>query len=289
MNQPAVPQPTPRPPIPLPFHYAWLIVAVTFFASFNGAGIRGGPHRPDPSAGRGLRMVSIGHHFRDFPQSVSLRCGRAGGGLVSGQDRAAPGHADLADDALDGSGGHHFRDPVVAVLADMGSPGGVGGRRHVRCPLRFGGPSLVQRPARTRGGHTQQRQLHGPESSSSRSCCSSLPMSAGAWVPTCWWPAPPRRSRWSGCSCATNPRISAWSPTTRAPEPKRCRVVDKPATKPVEAEPAAPVMGIRDAVKTPTFCAPLRRVLHLRRHGQRTHRDPPASPYPGERVRQGSP
>ncbi len=40
MNHPASPQSKPRPPIPLPFHYAWLIVAVTFFASFNGAGIR---------------------------------------------------------------------------------------------------------------------------------------------------------------------------------------------------------------------------------------------------------
>ena len=40
MNHPASPDRQPRPPIPLPFHFAWLIVAVTFFASFNGAGIR---------------------------------------------------------------------------------------------------------------------------------------------------------------------------------------------------------------------------------------------------------
>ncbi len=40
MNHPARSDSRRRPPIPLPFHYGWLIVAVTFFASFNGAGIR---------------------------------------------------------------------------------------------------------------------------------------------------------------------------------------------------------------------------------------------------------
>ena len=40
MNHPARPHPQALPPIPVRFHYAWLIVAVTFFASFNGAGIR---------------------------------------------------------------------------------------------------------------------------------------------------------------------------------------------------------------------------------------------------------
>lgn len=40
MDYPAGPDAKPRPPISLPFHYGWLIVAVTFFASFNGAGIR---------------------------------------------------------------------------------------------------------------------------------------------------------------------------------------------------------------------------------------------------------
>ena len=40
MNHPAGPDTQARPPFRLPFHYAWLIVAVTFFASFNGAGIR---------------------------------------------------------------------------------------------------------------------------------------------------------------------------------------------------------------------------------------------------------
>ncbi len=40
MNHPASPDTPARPPLRLPFHYGWLIVAVTFFASFNGAGIR---------------------------------------------------------------------------------------------------------------------------------------------------------------------------------------------------------------------------------------------------------
>ncbi len=40
MNDPVSAEAKPRPPISLPFHYAWLIVVVTFFASFNGAGIR---------------------------------------------------------------------------------------------------------------------------------------------------------------------------------------------------------------------------------------------------------
>ncbi len=40
MNPPASPDTQARPPFRLPFHYGWLIVAVTFFASFNGAGIR---------------------------------------------------------------------------------------------------------------------------------------------------------------------------------------------------------------------------------------------------------
>jgi len=33
----------PRPPIPVSFHYGWLIIGVTFFASLNGAGIRAVP------------------------------------------------------------------------------------------------------------------------------------------------------------------------------------------------------------------------------------------------------
>ena len=40
MDYPGNPEAKPRPPISLPFHYGWLIVAVTFFSSFNGAGIR---------------------------------------------------------------------------------------------------------------------------------------------------------------------------------------------------------------------------------------------------------
>lgn len=33
----------PRPPIPVSFHYGWLIIGLTFFASLNGAGIRAVP------------------------------------------------------------------------------------------------------------------------------------------------------------------------------------------------------------------------------------------------------
>ena len=108
-------------------------------------------------------MGSLRHHVRDLHQPSALRRRRSGGGLGSGQIRAAPGHDDLADPALGGSVGHHSRVRVVAVLADLGSHGGVGGRRHVRRTLRFGGASLVQRPAGTRGGDSQQRQLFGTD------------------------------------------------------------------------------------------------------------------------------
>ena len=84
MNHPASPQAKPRTPVPLPFHYAWLIVAVTFFASFNGAGIRVVPtvliHPLEADFGWARSAITFGIS----PQSSALRSGRSGGGLVSG-------------------------------------------------------------------------------------------------------------------------------------------------------------------------------------------------------------
>ena len=79
MNNPVSAETKPRPPIPLPFHYAWLIVVVTFFASFNGAGIRVVPtvliHPLEADFGWARSAITFGFFFCLFRSLGEDLCG----------------------------------------------------------------------------------------------------------------------------------------------------------------------------------------------------------------------
>ena len=252
MNQPAVPQPTPRPPIPLPFHYAWLIVAVTFFASFNGAGIRVVPTvlilPLEEDFGWSRSAITFGISLNLFLYGAVAPV--AGWFL----DKIGPRRVMLTSLTMLSTG--LVATTFVTELWQYWLTWGV------LVGLGAGGMSGVLSASVAHRWFNARRGLAVGilSSGSSTGQIVFIPLMLFVVAYVGW-----RMGSYLLVACTATAVALVWLLMRDKPEDiglesynegpgaQAVPVVDKPATKPLEAEPAAPVMGIRDAVKTPTF------------------------------------
>ena len=252
MNQPASPGTGPRPPIPLPFHYAWLIVAVTFFASFNGAGIRVVPtvliHPLEADFGWARSAITFGI-------SINLLLYGVAAPFVGWiLDKYGPRRVMLASLALLSTG--LLCTTLVSQLWQFWLTWGV------MVGLGAGGMSGVLSASVAHRWFNARRGLAvGLLSSGSSSgqivfipfmlfIISFMGWRMGSYVLV-------------ACTAAAvtlvwllmrdKPSDIGLEPYNHGPASDQAPVVDKPAAKAEEAKPAGPVMGIKDAIKTPTF------------------------------------
>lgn len=252
MNHPASPQSETRPPIPLPFHYAWLIVAVTFFASFNGAGIRVVPtvliHPLEADFGWARSAITFGI-------SINLLLYGVAAPFVGWfLDKYGPRRVMLTSLTLLSLG--LLCTTFVSQLWQFWLTWGV------MVGLGAGGMSgVLSASVAHRWFNARRGQAVGILSSgSSTGQIVFIPFMLFIVAYTGW-----RMGSYILVACTATAVALVWllmrdkpeevglEPYNEGPGAVTAPVVDKSAAKPEEAKPAGPVMGIKDAVKTPTF------------------------------------
>ncbi|MDE0031135.1 MAG: MFS transporter [Deltaproteobacteria bacterium] len=252
MNQPATPDAKPRPPIPLPFHYGWLIVAVTFFASFNGAGIRVVPtvliHPLEADFGWARSAITFGI-------SINLLLYGVAAPIVGWVlDKYGPRKVMLTSLTLLSAG--LLCTTFVSQLWQFWLTWGV------MVGLGAGGMSgVLSASVAHRWFNARRGQAVGILSSgSSTGQIVFIPFMLWIIAYTGW-----RTGSYILVACTgaavllvwmlmrDNPQDIGLEPYNQGPGAQAVPPVDKTAVKTEEAKTAAPVMGIRDAIKTPTF------------------------------------
>ncbi len=252
MNQPANPGTGPRPPIPLPFHYAWLIVAVTFFASFNGAGIRVVPtvliHPLEADFGWARSAITLGISINLLLYGVAAP---VVGWIL---DKYGPRRVMLTSLTLLSVG--LLCTTFVSQLWQFWLTWGV------MVGLGAGGMSgVLSASVAHRWFNARRGQAVGILSSgSSTGQIVFIPFMLFIVAYTGW-----RMGSYILVACTAAAVTLVWllmrdkpedvglEPYNEGPGAVTAPVVDKAAAKPEEAKPAGPVMGIKDAIKTPTF------------------------------------
>ena len=252
MHHPASPQGQPRSPIPLPFHYAWLIVAVTFFASFNGAGIRVVPTvlilPLEEDFGWSRSAITFGISLNLFLYGAVAPV--AGWFL----DKIGPRRVMLTSLTMLATG--LVATTFVTQLWQYWLTWGV------LVGLGAGGMSGVLSASVAHRWFNARRGLAVGilSSGSSTGQIVFIPLMLFVVAYVGW-----RMGSYLLVACTATAVTLVWllmrdkpedvglEPYSERPGAQAAPVVDKPAAKPEEAKPAAPVMGIRDAVKTPTF------------------------------------
>jgi MFS family permease len=253
MNQPASPDTQPRPPIPLPFHYAWLVVAVTFFASFNGAGIRVVPT---------VLILPLEAEFGwarsaiTFGGSINLLLYGAAAPVVGWiLDKYGPRRVMMTSLTLLSAG--LLGTTLVSELWHFWLTWGV------LVGLGAGGMSGVLSASVAHRWFNARRGLAvgilSSGSSSGQIVFAPFMLLIIAYI---GW----RQGSYVLVACAATAVVLVWllmrdkpadvglEPYNEGPGAEKAPVVvDKPAAKPQAAESAGPVMGIRDAIKMPTF------------------------------------
>ena len=252
MNQPANPGTGPRPPIPLPFHYAWLIVAVTFFASFNGAGIRVVPtvliHPLEADFGWARSAITLGISINLLLYGVAAP---VVGWIL---DKYGPRRVMLTSLTLLSVG--LLCTTFVSQLWQFWLTWGV------MVGLGAGGMSgVLSASVAHRWFNARRGQAVGILSSgSSTGQIVFIPFMLFIVAYTGW-----RMGSYILVACTAAAVTLVWllmrdkpedvglEPYNEGPGAVTAPVVDKAAAKPEEAKPSGPVMGIKDAIKTPTF------------------------------------
>ena len=252
MNQPANPGTGPRPPIPLPFHYAWLIVAVTCFASFNGAGIRVVPtvliHPLEADFGWARSAITLGISINLLLYGVAAP---VVGWIL---DKYGPRRVMLTSLTLLSVG--LLCTTFVSQLWQFWLTWGV------MVGLGAGGMSgVLSASVAHRWFNARRGQAVGILSSgSSTGQIVFIPFMLFIVAYTGW-----RMGSYILVACTAAAVTLVWllmrdkpedvglEPYNEGPGAVTAPVVDKAAAKPEEAKPAGPVMGIKDAIKTPTF------------------------------------
>lgn len=251
MNHPATPDAKPRPPIPLPFHYGWLIVAVTFFASFNGAGIRVVPtvliHPLEADFGWARSAITFGI-------SINLLLYGVAAPIVGWiLDKYGPRKVMLTSLTLLSTG--LLCTTLVSQLWQFWLTWGV------MVGLGAGGMSGVLSASVAHRWFNARRGLAVGllSSGSSTGQIVFIPLMLAIIAFMGW-----RSGSYILVGCTASAVVLVWLLMRDKPEdvglepysegPRSEPVaVQKPAGKAEEAKPAGPVMGIRDAIKTPTF------------------------------------
>ncbi|MDE0343341.1 MAG: MFS transporter [Deltaproteobacteria bacterium] len=251
MNHPATPDAKPRPPISLPFHYGWLIVAVTFFASFNGAGIRVVPtvliHPLEADFGWARSAITFGI-------SINLLLYGVAAPIVGWiLDKYGPRKVMLTSLTLLSTG--LLCTTLVSQLWQFWLTWGV------MVGLGAGGMSGVLSASVAHRWFNARRGLAVGllSSGSSTGQIVFIPLMLAIIAFMGW-----RSGSYILVGCTATAVVLVWLLMRDKPEdvglepydegPKAPPVVpDRPAAKAEEAKPAGPVMGIRDAIKTPTF------------------------------------
>ena len=252
MNHPASPHGQPRPPIPLPFHYAWLIVAVTFFASFNGAGIRVVPtvliHPLEADFGWTRSAITFGISLNLFLYGAVAPV--AGWFL----DKIGPRRVMLTSLIMLSTG--LVATTFVTELWQYWLTWGV------LVGLGAGGMSgVLSASVAHRWFNARRGMAVGILSSgSSTGQIVFIPLMLFVVAYVGW-----RMGAYFLVACTATAVTLVWLLMRDRPEDigleaynegpgaEAAPVAGKPAGKPEEGKPAEPVMGIRDAVKTPTF------------------------------------
>ena len=252
MNQPANPGTGPRPPIPLPFHYAWLIVAVTFFASFNGAGIRVVPtvliHPLEADFGWARSAITLGISINLLLYGVAAP---VVGWIL---DKYGPRRVMLTSLTLLSVG--LLCTTFVSQLWQFWLTWGV------MVGLGAGGMSGVLSASVAHRWFNARRGLAvGILSSGSSSGQIVFAPFMLLIIGYIGW----RLGSYVLVACTVAAVTMVWLLMRDKPEDVglepynegigavKAPVVDSPAAKQEEVKPAGPVIGIRDAIKTPTF------------------------------------
>jgi len=251
MNHPATPDAKPRPPIPLPFHYGWLIVAVTFFASFNGAGIRVVPtvliHPLEADFGWARSAITFGI-------SINLLLYGVAAPIVGWiLDKYGPRKVMLTSLTLLSTG--LLCTTLVSQLWQFWLTWGV------MVGLGAGGMSGVLSASVAHRWFNARRGLAVGllSSGSSTGQIVFIPFMLAIIAFMGW-----RSGSYILVGCTATAVVLVWllmrdKPEDVGLEPYSEGPTSEPAAaarhagKAEEAKPAGPVMGIRDAIKTPTF------------------------------------
>jgi predicted MFS family arabinose efflux permease len=236
----------------LPFHYAWLIVAVTFFASFNGAGIRVVPTvlilPLEEDFGWSRSAITFGISLNLFLYGAVAPV--AGWFL----DKIGPRRVMLTSLTMLSTG--LVATTFVTQLWQYWLTWGV------LVGLGAGGMSGVLSASVAHRWFNARRGLAVGilSSGSSTGQIVFIPLMLFVVAYVGWRPGSYLLVACTATAVALvwllmrdKPEDIGLESYNEGPGAQAAPVVDKPAAKPVEAEPAAPVMGIRDAVKTPTF------------------------------------